>query len=70
MVTAGRTASQIVINSRRRVLGHLRAGDAAAAALELGNHLRTLQFMGRLAGTRCDEGSTSRNRVLSPGRNN
>ena len=51
MVTAGRTASQIVINSRRRVLDHLRAGDATAAALELGDHLRILQFMCRLAGT-------------------
>lgn len=70
MVTAGRTASQIVINSRRRVLDHLRTGDAAAAALELGNHLRTLQFMGRLTGTRRDEGPATRDRVLSPSRNN
>jgi DNA-binding GntR family transcriptional regulator len=54
MVTVGRTASQIVINSRRRVLDHLRTGDATAAALELGSHLRTLRFMGRLTGTRRD----------------
>lgn len=48
MVTAGRTADRIVIHSRRRVLESLRAGDAAAAALELGEHLRILHVMCRL----------------------
>lgn len=49
MITAGRAADGIVINSRKRVLAALRAGDVDAAALEMEQHFRTLHFMGRLA---------------------
>jgi DNA-binding GntR family transcriptional regulator len=49
MITVGRAADGIVVNSRRRMLAHLRAGDADAAALEMERHLRTLQFMVRLS---------------------
>ena len=49
MITASRTADGIVINSRKRMLAHLRARDAEAAALEMEKHLSTLHFMGRLA---------------------
>jgi DNA-binding FadR family transcriptional regulator len=50
MITAGPTANQIVINSRRRFLGCLRGGDAEGAALELQEHLRILHLMCRLSG--------------------
>ena len=49
MITAGRGADGIVINSRRRMLAALRAGDVDEAALAMEKHLRTLHFMGRLA---------------------
>lgn len=48
MVAAGRGADRIVTNSRKRVLAHLRAGDADEAALEMEKHLRILHFMTRL----------------------
>jgi DNA-binding GntR family transcriptional regulator len=49
MIAAGRVADSIVINSRKRMLDHLRAGNTDAAALEMENHLKVLSFMGRLA---------------------
>lgn len=49
MITAGRAADGIVINSRKRMLAALRAGDVDAAALAMEKHLRTLHFMSRLA---------------------
>ena len=49
MVAVGRAADGIVVNSRRRLLEYLRAGDGEAAALEMGKHLRVLLFMFRLA---------------------
>jgi DNA-binding GntR family transcriptional regulator len=50
MIAAGRAADGIVINSRRQLLGYLRAGDADQAASEMENHLRVLRVMWRLAG--------------------
>jgi DNA-binding GntR family transcriptional regulator len=50
MVTAGRPADGIVVNSRRRFLESLRTGDAAGAALELEDHFRILHVMCRLTG--------------------
>jgi DNA-binding FadR family transcriptional regulator len=52
MITAGRAADGIVINSRRRFLECLRAGDPDGAALELEDHLRILHVMCRLIGVR------------------
>ena len=49
MIGAGPAANGIVRNSRKRMLAHLRAGDAEQAALEMEGHLRILHFMGRLA---------------------
>jgi len=49
MMAVGRVADGMALNSRRRMLGHLRAGDAEAAALEMERHLRVLAFMCRLA---------------------
>jgi hypothetical protein len=49
MIGAGHAADVIVVNSRRRMLAHLRAGDAAEATCEMENHLSALNFMGRLA---------------------
>ena len=51
MIAAGRAADVIVINSRKRTLAHLRAGDPAEAAREMENHLYALNFMRRLATT-------------------
>lgn len=49
MITAGRAAGGIVINSRKRMLAAFRAGDVDAAALAMEKHLRTLHFMRCLA---------------------
>lgn len=49
MLGAGPAAHGIVVNSRKRMLAHLRAGKADEAAREMEKHLRTLYFMGRLA---------------------
>jgi DNA-binding GntR family transcriptional regulator len=49
MMAVGRVADGMAANPRRRMLAHLRAGDADAAALEMEKHLRTLSFMCRLA---------------------
>jgi DNA-binding FadR family transcriptional regulator len=48
-ITAGRAADGIVINSRKRMLAALRAGDVDAAVLAMEKHLRTLHFISRLA---------------------
>jgi DNA-binding GntR family transcriptional regulator len=48
-VTAGPAADGIILGSRRRLLAHLRAGDAEAAAQEIEKHLRVLSMMERLA---------------------
>lgn len=47
MITVGRAANGITINSRRRFLDCLHAGDAQGAAAELEDHLRILHFMYR-----------------------
>jgi hypothetical protein len=46
---AGPGADGIILGSRRRLLYHLRAGDAEAAGRELETHLRALSFMARLS---------------------
>ena len=48
MMTVGRAADGIVIGSRQRVLGFVRAGKPREAAHEMEGHLRTLRFMCRL----------------------
>lgn len=60
-LAAGPGADQIILGSRRRLLGHLRAGDAEAAGEEIESHLRVLSFMERLA--RGGSGKTSARRV-------
>jgi DNA-binding GntR family transcriptional regulator len=50
MITAGRGCDGIVVNSRRRLLEHLRGADPGGAAQELEDHLRILRVMCRLAG--------------------
>ena len=49
MITAGSAADGIVINSRKRLLAHLCAGDADEVTAEMEDHFRILQVMGRLA---------------------
>jgi DNA-binding GntR family transcriptional regulator len=48
-VAAGPGADGIIRGSRRRLLGHLRSGDAEAAGREMEHHLRVLSFMERLS---------------------
>jgi DNA-binding GntR family transcriptional regulator len=48
-VAAGPGADGIIRGSRRRLLGHLRAGDGEAAGQEIESHLRMLSFMERLS---------------------
>src|ERR1700745_737457 len=48
-VAAGPRADRMILSFRRRLLGHLRAGDAEAAGLEIENHLRVLCFMERIS---------------------
>jgi DNA-binding GntR family transcriptional regulator len=49
LMGAGSAADGIVINSRRRMLTHLRAGHPYRAALEMEEHLQILRLMDRLA---------------------
>jgi DNA-binding FadR family transcriptional regulator len=49
MIAAGRAADGMIASSRQRLLSHLRAGDAEAAALEMEKHLRVLHYIWRLA---------------------
>jgi DNA-binding FadR family transcriptional regulator len=60
MCAAGPAANGMVINSRRRLLAHLRDGDADAVEQEMESHLRVLHFMWRLANpvTRGPDGLT------------
>lgn len=48
MVAAGRGVAGMIVGSRRRLLAHLLAGDAEAAALEMEQHLRVLHYLWRL----------------------
>lgn len=48
-VRAGPAADGIILNSRHRLLRHLRAGDPEAAGHEMETHLRALCFMERLS---------------------
>jgi DNA-binding GntR family transcriptional regulator len=48
-MAAGPAADGIILNSRRRLIGYLHAGDAEAAGLEIEKHLRVLRFMERLS---------------------
>jgi DNA-binding GntR family transcriptional regulator len=48
LISAGRSADFIVINSRERVLAHIRVGDTPAASAEMEAHLRTLHFIWRM----------------------
>jgi hypothetical protein len=49
MCAAGPAANGMIINSRRRLLAHLRDRDADAVEQEMESHLRVLHFMWRLA---------------------
>ena len=65
-IAAGPGADGIILGSRRRLLRHLRAGDAEAAGREMEAHLRVLRFMGRLSrGGRGGLGGTGK---AGPGR--
>jgi len=48
-LAAGRAADQIILGSHRRLVDHLQAGDADAAAREISKQLRVLGFMARLS---------------------
>jgi DNA-binding GntR family transcriptional regulator len=48
MLTVGRAADGMIVGSHRRLLAHLRAGNADEAALEMEKHLRGLHYMWRL----------------------
>lgn len=50
MTAVGPAADGMITSSRRRLLTHLRAGDADGAALEMEQHLRGLHYMWRLTG--------------------
>jgi hypothetical protein len=49
MTAVGPAAGGMIASSRRRLLAHMRAGDADEAALEMEKHLRGLHYMWRLA---------------------
>jgi DNA-binding FadR family transcriptional regulator len=57
MVAAGRGVAGMIAGSRRRLLAHLLAGDAEAAALEMEEHLRVLHFLWRLTTSRAHRAS-------------
>jgi DNA-binding FadR family transcriptional regulator len=48
-LTVGPVADSIILNSRRRLLACLSAGDADGAGREMERHLSGLCFMGRVA---------------------
>jgi DNA-binding FadR family transcriptional regulator len=50
MRTVGPAVNGMIVSSRRRLLAHLRAGDADAAEQEMETHLRVPHYMWRLAG--------------------
>jgi GntR family transcriptional regulator, transcriptional repressor for pyruvate dehydrogenase complex len=49
LMAVGPRADGIILSSRRRLLRHLRTGDADGAAREMEHHLTGLRYMGRLA---------------------
>jgi DNA-binding FadR family transcriptional regulator len=49
MVAAGRAADGMITGSRRRMLAQLRAGAVEEASAEMGNHLRVLHHLWRMA---------------------
>jgi GntR family transcriptional regulator, transcriptional repressor for pyruvate dehydrogenase complex len=61
-VAVGPSADGIILGSRRRLLAHLRAGDADAAGQEIEKHLRVLSFMERLFRGESGQASASRAR--------
>ena len=56
-VGAGRGVAGMIAGSRRRLLGHLLAGDAEAATLEMEQHFRTLHYLWRLSTGRAHRAS-------------
>ena len=50
VLRVGPAADGIILSSRRRLLRQLQAWDADGAAREMEQHLKCLQFMGRLVG--------------------
>ena len=57
MVAAGRGVAGMIVGSRRRLLAHLLAGDAEAAAMEMEQHLRVLHYLWRLNASRTQRAS-------------
>jgi WhiB family transcriptional regulator, redox-sensing transcriptional regulator len=52
MTAVGPGANGMIVSAHRRLLLHLRTGDADHAARELANHLSALHYMWRLSGER------------------
>lgn len=50
MTAVGPGANGMIVSAHRRLLGHLRTGNADHAARELANHLSALHYMWRLSG--------------------
>ena len=55
MVAAGRGVDGMITGSHRRILAHLRGGDAEAAAREMDDHLHVLHYVWRLAQGTADQ---------------
>jgi DNA-binding FadR family transcriptional regulator len=55
----GPAANGMIISAHRRLLAHLRAGDADGAARELAGHLAALHYMWRLAGAERTTGAAA-----------
>jgi WhiB family redox-sensing transcriptional regulator len=51
MTAVGPGANGMIVSAHRRLLAHLRTGDADHAARELANHLSALHYMWRISGT-------------------
>jgi WhiB family transcriptional regulator, redox-sensing transcriptional regulator len=51
MTAVGPGANGMIVSAHRRLLAHLRTGDADQAAGELANHLHALDYMWRLRGS-------------------
>jgi WhiB family transcriptional regulator, redox-sensing transcriptional regulator len=50
MTAVGPGANGMIVSAQRRLLAHLRTGNADHAASELANHLSALHYMSRLSG--------------------
>ena len=50
MTAVGPGANGMIVSAQRRLLAHLRTGNADHAARELANHLSALHYMSRLSG--------------------